>query len=155
MHPGEEVLFNIHVFQEAGSVGSCECIGYHYRTGVETSSLHRFNKNWPQMADNFMEELRGLIGEEKMTGKYRDAVNARAIQLLVSENKCYFFHSSNPAPYREVAQEIKQLKKKDYIHRAIWGKGNELLKKKRIVLKYLMRLPTIWPLKLYYSKSGS
>lgn len=150
IHITEDVLFNIHAFLEAGLVVPCESFGYHYRQYREQSALNHFEPRWPAMAERIMAELTRMLGEEKLYGTYKDAVNAFTFMCLdgVLGKDC--FHPDNPASYRQIVQEIRELKKRACFARAIWAKGIRYLGKKAVVVKYLMRLPIIWPLRVFY-----
>lgn len=145
LHPGEEVLFNVAVFRTASNVAACDCIGYHYRTQVESSSLHRYNANWPKMSERFMNELFRLIGDGKELEISRDAINARAFLLIFYELNCHFFHPSNSMQYKDIVCEIDKMKAKPYFHDAIYTTNN-LVKGKRCIVKFLLRFPWIWPI---------
>ena len=144
LHPGEEVLFNVAIFRTASNVAACDCIGYHYRTQVESSSLHRYNANWPRMSELFMRELFKLI-DGKDLGISKEAIDARAFRLIICELNCYFFHPSNQMHYRDIVHEVNEMKAKPYFHEAIYS-TNTLIKGKRLIVKFLLRFPFVWPI---------
>lgn len=144
LHPGEEVLFNIAVFCIASDVVACECIGYHYRTQVESSSLHRYNANWPKMSETFMNELFRLIGDGKELGISKEAINARSFFLIFCELNCCFFHPSNQMHYKDIVREVNEMKAKPYFHEAIYS-ANSFIKRKKRIVKFLLCFPCVWP----------
>lgn len=102
------------------------------------------------MVECIMAELKCLLSKEELYGKYKDAVNAFTIGCLdaILRNDC--FHPDNHASYIQIVQQIKELKEKEYFSLAIWTKGISYLGKRVFVVKYLMRLPFVWPLMLFY-----
>lgn len=149
LHVGEDVLFNIAVFCTASDAAACECIGYHYRTQVESSSLHRYNPNWPEMSERFMNELFALIGDGKELGISKKALNSRAFTLIMYELKCYFFHTYSQMKYKDIVYEVNEMKTKQYFHDAIFLK-NKLIKGKKRIVKFLLRFPCVWPVCLAF-----
>ena len=79
------------------------------------------------------------------------AFRVSSIIAIVVILNCYFFHPDNPKSYREIAKEIKAMKKRKIFYEAVWSGNNQYLTKKQIILKYILRLPCVWPLKLFHS----
>lgn len=150
IHPTEDTLFNVHVFKLTALVVPCECFGYHYRQQREQSAVNRFNLQYLAMAERIMAELTRLLGEEKLYGTYKDVSNVFTFMCLEGVLGKDYFHPNNLTPYRQTVQKIKELKEKEYFARAVWAKGIRYLGKKAVVVKYLMRLPVVWPLMVFY-----
>lgn len=147
-HAFEDLLFNFIVFDKAKRVGVCTQIGYHYRQTVNTSIGQRFNPQKPQMSLDFMNELNRYMKQRQSNELIMQAIQARGIQSLAMLLQTYYFHKDNPNTYREVVKQIKKLKKESIYHDSIYSEFSKFLSKKCVVLKSLLRLPWIWPLKL-------
>lgn len=150
LHPGEDTIFNLSVFERANDVVACECIGYHYRTYIETASMNRFNPNWPSMRKRYIEKLVAILSRQPDKNDYQEALIFSAFKLMETNLRCYFFHPSNSKPYSEVAAELRAMKHEPLFHAAIWNHKNAYLSWKEILLKHVLRLPWVWPVKLCY-----
>ena len=146
LHPYEDILFNLKVFEKTDAVIACDCIGYHYRTNVETASMNRFNPNWPDMRERFIKELKAFIARQPDKDAYHDAINVRMLKLLLLNLRLYFLHQDNPKPYAELAKEFREMKKEPCFRSAIWGKSATHLRKNDRIKIYLVRLPWFWPI---------
>lgn len=158
LHPLEDILFHMQVFSRADVVASCSCIGYHYRSTNEGSSLHRFNAAWPMMFDTCARTMNTLICEElkkenlpedsECAKLLRAAYHIRILSMMSMIIRCYFFHEDNPVSYRQAAGELRVFKKRPYVATMIHDGNSRLMSGKQEVLKWLLSLPWIWPLKL-------
>ena len=151
LHPLDDVLFNFLAFNKAERVAVCSCIGYYYRKQVVTSATTRFNPRMPSMYVTLFNSLSHCMRHGEPNELIQDAIRTRTIMQFRNTLKGYFFHKSNPNSYKITASEIRELKQEPTFHAAIHSKSNRLLTKKQVVLKRLLRLPWVWPLKLAYS----
>lgn len=151
LHPTEDILYSLQVFGKAKAVAVCNCIGCHYRQAVPTASVSRFNPQWPYMFNETVVQLRKFLSEQHRDELLIDAFYAREFILIKYISKCYFFHPDNPAPYRQVVREVRELKKRPDVFAALHRTSNRFLNKKYILLKYTFRLPWVWPAKLLFS----
>ncbi len=151
LHACEDILFNLSVFDKTNVVVACEYIGYHYRTNVETASTQRFNPNWPGMSERYIKGLTEFLSRQPDKEAYQSVVAINIFRLMKANLRCYFFHPANPKPYSEVAAEFRAMKHEPVFHAAVWSRDNAYLSRKEIFLKYLLRLPWVWPLKLCYT----
>lgn len=147
-HAFEDLLFNFIAFDKAKRVGVCTQIGYHYRQGVNTSIGHKFNPRKPQMSLDFMNELNRYMQQRQPNKVVMQAIHSRGIKSFAMLLQSHFFHKENPNTPREIARQIKMLKEEPAYHDAIYSGPSKFLNKKCVILKYLLRLPWIWPLKL-------
>lgn len=151
LHPNEDVLFSMQVFEKANGVEVRRCIGCHYRQAVPTASTSRFNPKWPYMFDVAEKYLWDFIDGRPDFDLLLDAFYTREMMSLRYISACYFFHPDNPAPYRQVAREVRAFKKKPHVAAALRRKSNRFLNKKYILVKYAYRLPWVWPAKFMFS----
>lgn len=148
LHPYEDVLFNLSVFTKTNSVAVFEYVGYYNRNDVKTSSTHRFNPNWPSMRERYIDKLAAILSRQPDKNDYQEEMIFSAFKLMKTNLRCYFFHPSNPKPYSEVAAEFRAMKHEPVFHAAVWSHENTYFGRKEIFLKYLLRLPWVWPVKL-------
>lgn len=151
LHPNEDVLFNMRMFDKAKVTASCNCVGCHYREFVGTASTSRFNPKWPYMFDVFEKEIWDFIADRPDSELLLDAFYVRVMMSLRYMSTCYFFHPDNPASYRQVASEVRAFKKKPHVAAALHRKSNRFLNKKYILVKYAFRLPWVWPAKFLFT----
>lgn len=148
LHISEDVLYCMQLFAQAGGVAVCDCMGYHYRQQVPTSATNRFDPAWPQMFAAVEKKMTDFVAGQGASDLLLDASYAREIMLIKYMLRGYFFHPQNPAPHRQVAAEIREFKKRPYIAETVHSKSNRFLSKKQIVLKYALRQPLCWPLRV-------
>lgn len=144
----EDLWFSLQAFPKAKSVSVVMQVGYHYRM-VENSITKSFNKNRSHINYDFIVKIHGLFGPVE-DGSIAEAINARAIILMQHSLRFCYFHPSNTKSWKDIAAEVKEMKKWSYYHKAIWSNDNHFLTLKQIVSKYMFRFPWIWPLKLLY-----
>ena len=145
----EDALFNFKVFDFARVVGGSTDIGYHYRLNP-TSIGNNYNKEKPQVAYDYITKLHAYVDANQYDRGdiLKQAVFAATIGTIsVCCRSCYF-NSNNPNDYKIVAGDIEALKEKPYFKAAIQEKDNRFLTGKQILLKEILRLPRVWPLKV-------
>lgn len=147
---GDDLWFNIQVFDKDPHVGGCTYIGYHYRQ-VAGSITKGFDKQKPQKAYSLIDRLCGYMNHHGKRLVLQEAIQARCIAVLRQTLGAFFFHPNNKMPYREIAIALKEVRAWPYFHDAIYSKSNKYLTNRLIIMKYLFRIPWIWPLKLAYS----
>lgn len=150
LHPMEDVLFHLNVYSKATAIGGCICIGYHYRKDVDSAATRRFNPSWPEMFYTCVNNIANFVETHPKRDFLESAMYARVIQLSVFLFRCYFCHAENMKSYRIISKEIKEYKKNPIVNRMLHHKGNRYMTKKQILLKYLLRLPMIWPIQIVF-----
>lgn len=150
VHPMEDVLFHLNVFSKAQAIGGCTYIGYHYRQDVASSALRRFNPSWPEMFFTCVNHISEFVETWPEPALLEEALHARIMKLSIQLFRCYFFHAENPKPYRVLSREIAEYKKNPIVSRTLRQKSNRYMDKREILLKYLLRLPMIWPIRVVY-----
>lgn len=145
----EDHLFNFQLFNQVKSAGGAVFAGYHYRQ-ITMSISRGFNPNKPQINYDYITKLHHFIDEQNLPEKIRVAAYTDTILAIIVMQNCCFFHPGNNKTYREVANDIMSIKKWPFIHEAIWHRGNCYLTMKQRMLKYALRLPCVWPMKLLY-----
>lgn len=148
LHPQEDVLFCLGLFEKAQEVAVSDCIGYHYRQGIKSSALHRFNENWPYMGQVFLNEVKRLKEANPADESFRKAVLGRTAIFTTQILQCYFFHSDNKNSYRVTQKELKQYKSHPLVKEFIGDNGRDYLSSKQAIMKCFLRLPWLWPIRL-------
>lgn len=151
LHPQEDILFCLDVIAKASSFISTDYIGYHYRKGIETSALQRFNPNWPHMGDVFLSELEHFVDAWPEKEALQGALKERVVRFISQILRCYYFHPQNTIKQEKVKREWKEFRNKPIVKRVISSKMERKFTKFEKALCYLMRFPWIWPLKLVYT----
>lgn len=148
----EDYLFNFQVFDKAEAIGGCPYIGYHYRY-VDTSITKGFNPHKSEIFYDFVCRLYTYMEQQDcgLNDQIKQAIAFMCFDRLDCSFRVCYFHPANTKPYKEIAGEIKQMKTWPYFCEAIYSNNNQYFSKKKLVLKYLLRLPWVWPLKLAYS----
>lgn len=145
----EDGWFNFHAFDKAASVSGCSYIGYHYRQ-LGTANVRKYNPEKPGINYDFISKLYGYAQEQKLGRDVDLAIKAKTIEMIITALQCYYFHHFNQKNSKHVAQELATLKNLPYYRQAIWSNCNRYLNKKRMVFKYALRLPWVWPLRLLH-----
>lgn len=143
-------VFNFMVFGAAKTVCVAEITGYNYRF-MQTSSTRKFRSDAPTIRHLYLDELYQYIeGKKNVSDSMVKKLDYAALRnILLSFDVC-FFHPDNPADRRTVAREIAKMKEMPRFKHAIWQGKNPYLNKKQVLLKYVLRLPFVFPLKLLY-----
>ena len=145
----EDFEFNIRVYSYAQRIVGSTFIGYHYRQ-VAVSITKGFNPEKPRICYDFISKLHDYIIHEQLVPEAMQAARILSNLTFRVALDCYFFHPANQKSYEEVAREIKNMKTWPYYHEAIWDNNNQYLSKQQIILKYALRLPWIWPVKVLH-----
>ena len=145
----EDFWFNFQVMGKAEAVGGCPYLGYHYRQ-VATSITHRFNPQKAEMSYHYIEKLCTYIEEHETNQTMVWAVEMMAFGLSLDALKLCYFHPSNTKPYRELAREMRAMKARPCCQKIMHIKGTPYFSKRQWLIRCLMRMPWIWPLKLSY-----
>ena len=143
----EDLWFNFQVFDKAERVGGCPYVGYHYRI-INTSIVRGFNLSKPQVNYDFITKLHTYMDQREPNALIEQAMEAFCFITFVNSFRVCYFHPANTKSYKEIAGEIKDMKTWPYYHDAIYSNDNQYLSAKWVILKHLMRLPWVWPLKI-------
>ena len=143
-------LFNIEVFDKAKTVKGCMYQGYHYRY-TTTSGTFRYDPERPQSAHYVLEQIESYIENHGQMSDLKEALNCKVIRYIKANMERSFFNPNNSENGRVISSKINDMKKQKCYYSAINSKSNRYLSRRQIVLKYTLRLPWIWPLKLLYT----
>ena len=151
----EDIRFNMVVFTNNPCVAVSDVIGYHYRT-VETSIVNNYNSDKPEINYEFIkwlwEYLKLNISDGTKKGKFIAIIQMRAYMAFMNSLKCYYFHSLNHAPYKEIVRQVKKMKAlpiySDMIKR---DSRFSYLTVKQNIFRYVLRLPWLFPAKALYA----
>lgn len=145
----EDHLFNFQVFYRAKSVSGAVFAGYHYRQ--EPMSISKgYNPDKPKINYDFITKLHGFIDREQLPIRFHVATEVDAILAMQVTMDCCYFHLGNKKTYHEVAKEIREMKEWPYYHDAICSSNNHYFQPKQQIIKYVLRCPWVWPVKLFY-----
>lgn len=89
-----------------------------------------------------------------MTADLQQAIYASAIRWIAGCLKS-IFHPANADSETQKTGRIKELKTEPIMQEAIWNRSNRYLNYKRVILKYALRLPWVWPLKMLYGLNNA
>lgn len=145
----EDFQFNFQAFDCATCVAIQPIIGYHYRQ-VNMSISKGFQPQKPQINYDVISKMHDYARMRGLSPIVVQGIHNVAICMIAVSLNCCFFHPSNTATYTEKAEAIRNIKTWPYYRDAIMEKNSIGLNKRRIVLKYILRLPWIWPLKLLH-----
>lgn len=146
----EDVLFNFQAFDCASSFLGCPIVGYHNRV-TSTGITQSFNLNKFKESYDVVEKMHNYAGCHNLGKNETHAVDVVALIAISSSlNKCYF-NPQNKNSYKEISGEIQRIKKMPLTHRAIWSSDNRNMNKRQVFLKYALRLPWVWPVKLLHT----
>lgn len=143
-----DALFNFQALCKAEIVTGGGTIGYHYRQ-VNGSCVHRYNEYLTQAYVEYLHEINELAQDHGMTVDLRQAIYASAIWGVAACLKSIFCPANADSKTQKTGR-IKELKTEPIMHEAIWSSNNRYLSYKRVILKYALRLPWVWPLKMLY-----
>lgn len=143
-------LFNFMVFGAAKTVCVAKVTGYNFRFR-QTSSTRKFKPDYPTIRHIFCDELYRYIEEKKdVSDSMLKLLDYATLKGFVGAFQVCFFHPDNPADRKTVAREIAKMKEMPRFKHAIWQGKNPYLNTKQVLLKYALRLPFVFPLKLLY-----
>ncbi len=150
----EDIWFNTMIFDQNPRTAVSPIIGYHYRV-VATSISHNYNPDKPKINYAFLKELvdflKARTTDGQLSPRLYDVMMARTLVYIGSELNCCYFHAMNPQSYRENARQIKERKRLPIYAEAIRTGHTSCMNRNQKVLKLLLRLPWIWPLRFAYA----
>lgn len=141
----EDYLFNFQALDKAKCVLGIPYCGYYYRQEERGNTFSRgFNPNKPKYNYDFICKLNSYIEKYGLETVMRDTASALAIQAISVALNCYYFHPENAMNRREIAGEIKEMKKQLYYHEAIWCRRNSVMTRKQKIFQFALRLPGMY-----------
>ena len=146
---GNDTLFNFIVFGKAQTVSSVDCAGYHYRF-MDESATRKFAPNRPEEAHIYLDTFHHYIVDDENHMNLQKAFDAHSLVFLRGNFVYCYFNPKNTACNRTIAKSIKQMKKLPRYRDAIFSHNNRYLTGRQIVLKYALRQPFIWPLRILF-----
>lgn len=150
----DDMWSNFKFLAEAKMIAGGPVIGYHYRQ-VMTSITKGYNPQKPAIMYQTISAFHDYAGQHELSDKLSEAIEETAIPAILAAMYCDYFHPMNSKTHAEIANEIRDMKTWPYFRRAIWNKKNQFLTRNQIALKYALRLPWVWPLKLLFcAKEG-
>ena len=145
----EDCCFNFRFLNEAKCIIENGEIGYHYRRN-EISITKGYNVNKPWIMYDVIVKMRNYATQKELNKRLLHAINQSSILAIATIFNNYYFHPANPKTNRQLKEEIIDMKKWPYFYEAIWEEDNQYLSKHYVVLKYTLRIPWLWPIKLLY-----
>lgn len=144
----EDFLFNFQVFDCAKDVIGCTFLGYHNRVVTISSITGGYNPKKFEVTYHTVCVLNDYVRNHNIMGETASVIENVALIAVSHSLNCYYFHPENREPFSLIAKQIKEMKTKSLIHKAIYSKNNRYMSSRQIILKYAMRLPWVWPLKM-------
>ena len=141
----EDIWFNYQAFHEANIVVGCGDIGYHYRV-VPTSITKGFNPNKSQINYRFVEKLLAFAKQNQLGTKMEDVIECYGFSMMSNALQCCYFHPANNKPYFEIVRDVNEMKTWSIYKSAIQDHRKLYLSNKQLLLKFLLKLPIVWPL---------
>ena len=144
-HYVEDLLFNIHSFEEANKISYINYDGYIFNINDE-SSTHKFKEHWLSSYNAFIDNIEKYIVDKKKNTDVRFESSTimmrytRITGLLIS----YFFHKDNPKSCGEKIRDLKDFLKNEKYKNSIKNVNPKLLTKNQRILLYLLKF------KMYY-----
>lgn len=145
----DDMWSNFIFFADAKVIAVNMAIGYHYRQ-VTSSITKGFNPQKPKIMYQTISMLHSYASQNELSDEMVEAIEETAIPAILTTLSCYYFHPSNHQAYRDIACQIKEMKTWPLFRKGIWGRKNQFLPKKLMILKYLLRIPWIFPLKVVF-----
>lgn len=145
----DDMWSNFIFFAEAEVIGGSMVIGYHYRQ-VTTSITKGYNPQKPRIMYQTVSAFHSYMDQNVLSDEMSEAIEETAIPAILTALDCYYFHPNNRQTYKVISNQIKEMKSWPFFRSAIWSRRNQFLHPKLIVLKYILRIPWIWPLKVMY-----
>ena len=149
-------LFVFQAIDQADIILGGNVIGYHYRV-VDFSQTRKYNPYLPAAYEAYFDELNSYIqsnvlidkaGGGNFNRRLRQAIQQK---IFISISDCMqwcWFHPKNPEDKNALSREIYQVKKKNCYYAAIHCSDNKFILKKYLLLKFVCRIPGVWPLEL-------
>ena len=139
-----DALFNLGFFKKANIVAGIDYCGYHYRV-LQGGGTRRYRPGRTELSVYTFEQVYKLLEGCEVSDSLYYMLNARIFEDVSMNLQREYFHPDNSANYKTVADEIKKMKTIPLYKDVIWQKENRFLRKRQIVLKYMLRLPWVAP----------
>lgn len=145
----DDAVFNFTLLSYANKIIEGTYVGYHYRI-VEDSISHGFDINRPQKDRYYRDNLYSYMKEHSLDELLRQGILGGILTSVSYDLRLFYFHPNNAMTKRQINEEIQKLKKEPCVYEAVHGKSNAGYDYKRLVVKYLLRQPLIWPAKMIF-----
>ncbi len=145
----EDAFFNFNLFSYAKVIKEGTYIGYHYRI-VNESISHGYDANRPQTNRRYREKLYSYMKNHAVNDVLRQGIYGGIITSAASDLRLCHFHPNNKKSQKQIRNEVKKLKSESCVYEAVHGKSNAGYDYKRLAVKYLLRQPLIWPVKMIF-----
>lgn len=144
-----DLLFNYMVLGKVHVVCGINYAGYHYRI-LNTAGSRRFDSKRPEAAHYMLDRFYQYMKSTDVSPVIWEAFEAFSFaQINLNLQRC-FFHPENEEEYHTIARKIKQMKKMPHYNAAIYSKRNKFITPKQKIMRFILRLPWIWPLKFLH-----
>ncbi len=145
----EDLWFNFQAFDKAHVISGCTYIGYHYRV-LSTSITGSFNPSRPYINYDFVCKLQDYARKNGKSESIIMAIHAKTLAVIKNTLDLYYFNPNNKLSKKEIDVEIQKMKELPFYREAIREKHNPFITKKQQILKYLLRMRSIWLLRAAY-----
>lgn len=145
----EDIWFNYQAFSCALSIQGCTWIGYHVRVR-QSGNMKSYNPDRIYQAYDTVSKMRNYAIQHDLSCGEKHAVEIVSLLAVSNSMIAYYFHPDNKKSRKVINEEIRKIKKMPLIREAILSKDNQNISKRHFILKYLLRLPFIWPVRMLY-----
>ncbi len=145
----EDVWFNFITHYNAGSIAGYPYIGYHWRF-IPTSITKGYNPQKAEICYRLIQKCHDYLNGRETNERIYNALKCRCLIQISSTLQCSLFHPNCRMTNTEKKKRISEIKQWQYYEEAINDDIVNGLSFKMCVLRSLLRLPWLWPMKLAY-----
>lgn len=142
-----DAIFNFEVFDKADIVIGMPCVCYHYRIRGN-SGTRKYDSNILEQSYYVVEQLYKCFGRQNRSAAVENALSVFTFKLFVTGLNKGIFHPMNKESGSRQIKKLNKVKKYPYYLSAIYTKNNYYLSKGQTILKFALKLPWGFPIKL-------
>lgn len=137
-HFGEDVLFNLNIFEKARKIGYIEYNGYHFNVSPD-SSTHKFRDDWKISHEKFVNGIEAYILKNKtQDARFLETLEMMRVTRISGLINSYFFNKENPKKFIEKYKEFRNFITQNSYKKSINKVKFKLLtKSQKIIVAFL------------------
>ena len=136
----QDVIFGLYAFSKARDIEYYDIPLYHYRiNNSSTCSGSRFIEDTKTPFNSLLKEMSLFSNQFTDREKFRDAINARTVQVILWHLEHKYFHESYKVGLMKMKKEINELINSEPYKSALIDVNDELLPKKERTMARLLR----------------
>ena len=145
----EDVWFNFITHYNTGSVAGYPYIGYHWRI-VPTSITKGYNPQKAEICYRLIQKCHEYLNGRETNERIISALRRRCLTQISTTLQCSWLHPNCQEEDAEKKRRIHEMRKWLYYEDAIKDNSIKNLGFKIYILRLLLRIPWLWPMKLVY-----